>query len=100
MRKMKQQKTKIRIEKDMNSFKERVSMKEETTTPKKLLSHKGGYRKKSQRSQRKHMLQVTVTKNNQKLSICFFNRLTGFTIIVYIKMRRYYKPLKREVDIN
>jgi hypothetical protein len=38
---MKQQKTKIRIEKDMNSFKERVSMKEETTTPKKLLSPKG-----------------------------------------------------------
>jgi hypothetical protein len=41
MRKMKQQKTKIRIEKDMNSFKERVNMKEETTTPKKLLSPKG-----------------------------------------------------------
>ena len=41
MRKMKQQKTKIRIEKDMNSFKESVSMKEEKTTPKKLLSPKG-----------------------------------------------------------
>ena len=37
---MNQKKTKYRIEKDMNSFKERVSMKEETTTPKKLLSHK------------------------------------------------------------
>jgi hypothetical protein len=36
---MNQQKTKYRIEKDMDSFKERVSMKEETT-PKKLLSHK------------------------------------------------------------
>jgi hypothetical protein len=45
MRKMKQQKTKIRIEKDMNSFKERVSMKEETTTPKKLLSPKGAIEK-------------------------------------------------------
>jgi hypothetical protein len=27
----------------MNSFKERVSMKDETTIPEKLLSHKAGY---------------------------------------------------------
>ena len=39
--KMNQQKTKYRIKKDMDSFKEKVSMKEESTTPKKLLSHKG-----------------------------------------------------------
>jgi hypothetical protein len=38
---MKNQKTKYRTKKDMNSFKERVSMKEDTTTPKKLLSPKG-----------------------------------------------------------
>jgi hypothetical protein len=38
---MNQQKTKYRIGKDMSSFKERVNVKEETTTPEKLLSHKG-----------------------------------------------------------
>jgi hypothetical protein len=38
---MNQQKTKYQIKKDINSFKERVNMKEETRTPKKLLSHKG-----------------------------------------------------------
>jgi hypothetical protein len=41
MRKMNQQKTKYQIKKDMDSFKEKVNMKEETRTPKKLLSHKG-----------------------------------------------------------
>jgi hypothetical protein len=34
-------KNKYRIRKDMNSFRERVNMKEETTIPEKLLSHKG-----------------------------------------------------------
>ena len=37
---MRQQKTKIQIEKDMNVLREKIRMKEETT-PKKLLSHKG-----------------------------------------------------------
>jgi hypothetical protein len=40
---MNQQKTKYQNKKDMNSFKERVSMKEEKTTPKKLLSPKGPF---------------------------------------------------------
>ena len=44
---MNQQKPKYRIEKDMNSFKESVNVKEETTTPKKLLSHKGAIVKNS-----------------------------------------------------
>jgi hypothetical protein len=38
---MKNQRIKYRFEKDMDSYKERVSMKEDTRTPKKLLSHKG-----------------------------------------------------------
>jgi hypothetical protein len=39
--KMNIQRIKYRDEKDMNSFKERVSVKEDTTIPEKLLSPKG-----------------------------------------------------------
>jgi hypothetical protein len=47
---MNQQKTKYRIEKDMDSFKGRVRMKEET--PEKLLSNKGLYTAPSTTAQR------------------------------------------------
>ena len=62
---MKNQRIKYRFEKDMDSYKERVSMKEEKTTPEKLLSHKGAIEKKSQQS-KTHRKQLRTTENRRK----------------------------------
>jgi len=62
---MNQQKTKYRIKKDMNVLRERVSMKEETTTPKKLLSHKGAIEKNRNRQQKTKQLKST--KNSKRV---------------------------------
>jgi len=73
---MNQQKTKYRIKKDMDSFKERVRMKEETTTPKKLLSHKGAIACSKHNSRRSHIFSGATTPINVR-ALCSTMRMAS-----------------------